>query len=233
MNKQKILDEIVRTAKENEGIPLGVGRFETETGIRESDWRGIIWARWGDALKEAGYEPNKLQDAYPEEFVLSCLEEVVKHFGRYPTIAELKLFRKSNPDFPTHNVFQRLGRKGELAKLLFEFTNDARVREICEPLCASEDINEDTGEQVREGFVYLMKSGRYYKIGFTNSVDRRQYELGMQLPEGIKPIHSIRTDDPSGIEAYWHNRFRAKRMKGEWFDLSRKEIAAFKKRKYM
>ncbi|MES9949819.1 MAG: GIY-YIG nuclease family protein [Candidatus Thiodiazotropha sp.] len=233
MNKQKILDEIVRTSKENQGIPLGIGKFENETGIRESDWRGVFWARWGDALKEAGYEPNKLQDAYPVEFVLSCLEKIVKHYDRYPTIAELKLFRKDSPDFPTHNVFQRLGRKSELAKFLFEFTRDARVREICAPLCALEDKTEDTNEQVIEGFVYLMKSGRYYKIGFTNSVDRRQYELGMQLPEGIKPIHSIRTDDPSGIEAYWHNRFRDKRLNGEWFDLSRKDIAAFKKRQFM
>jgi len=61
----------------------------------------------------------------------------------------------------------------------------------------------------------LIKSGRFYKIGRTNAAGCRQYELGIQLPEGVKEIHVIRTDDPNGIEAYWHKRFNEKRKKGE------------------
>jgi hypothetical protein len=60
--KQEILEEVRRTAKENSGKPLGVARFEKETGINPYDW-GKYWARFGDAQEEAGFEPNVLQAA--------------------------------------------------------------------------------------------------------------------------------------------------------------------------
>ena len=42
-------------------------------------------------------------------------------------------------------------------------------------------------------------------------------------------MHSIETDEPVGVEAYWHKRLAEKRGEGEWFDLSTEDIAAFKR----
>ena len=81
------------------------------------------------------------------------------------------------------------------------------------------------------GYVYLAKSGRYYKVGKSNASGRREYELGLQLPEKLKMVHVIATDDPTGIEAYWHKRCEAKRKNGEWFDLDPADVAAFKRRR--
>ena len=78
-----------------------------------------------------------------------------------------------------------------------------------------------------------MKSGRYYKLGRSNAAGRREYELSIQMPEKLSTVHTIRTDDPVGIEAYWHQRFEAKRQNGEWFDLCAADVKAFKRRKFM
>ena len=67
----------------------------------------------------------------------------------------------------------------------------------------------------------------------TRQERQRGYELATQLPEQVAPINVIRTDDPNGIEAYWHKRFSVKRKDGEWFDPDPADIAAFRRRKSM
>lgn len=64
--------------KTTAGAPLGVARFRHETGIKETDWHGKFWARLGDALREAGFEPNPFCKAYAEDkliekFISSCV----------------------------------------------------------------------------------------------------------------------------------------------------------------
>ena len=83
------------------------------------------------------------------------------------------------------------------------------------------------------GFVYLLRFGRHYKIGKTNAAGRRERELAIQLPDKVRTVHIIRTDDPDGIEEYWHNRFASKRRNGEWFELDSGDLKAFRRRKFM
>lgn len=68
-----------------------------------------------------------------------------------------------------------------------------------------------------------------YKIGFTNLVDRRVAELGATAAVELVLIHEIKTDDPSGVEAYWHKRFYEQRLRGEWFRLTPADVKAFKR----
>jgi hypothetical protein len=55
VTKLYILQEIKRTTRANGGTPLRKLQFESKTGIKRYDWFGVYWARWSDAIREAGY----------------------------------------------------------------------------------------------------------------------------------------------------------------------------------
>lgn len=136
MTKAQILEEIRRTAAANNGIPLGYVRFENVTGIRYSDWFGVHWARWGDALRKAGFSANRLNEAHGTEFMYQRIAEYTQELGRLPVRGDLRLKRKSDPTFPSWNTFDRLGSKTELVGQLAEYCRPrpefAAIAELCD-----------------------------------------------------------------------------------------------------
>jgi hypothetical protein len=240
MNKQHILSEIIRTAAANGGVPLGVGRFYQETGVKDSDWRGKMWARWGDALREAGFEPNQLQTAYDEDVLIEKFIDLARELGRFPVATEVKMKARSDNSFPWHSTFARFGSKQQFATKILNYCKDRTgyddVIALCMPIATLARDGVVRAEiELKQviGFVYLMRLGRHYKIGRSNAAARREYELAIQMPEKLIGVHTIRTDDPVGIEGYWHRRFADKRKNGEWFDLDAADVKAFKRRKFM
>ena len=235
LSKEYILSEIRRTAKENGGKPLGEARFESESGIKPYDW-GRFWVKFGDAQQEAGYLPNQFQSAYADEILIEKLVNLTNKLGKFPGQRERIVARNSDNTFPSNSAFRRFGSTEEqLAKKVWEYCRDkegcGEIVRICRSIIEKPSKREQLSYQESEekiGEVYLFKSGKYYKIGRTNDTVRRGAEIRIQLPENLDLVHSIKTDDSSGIEAYWHKRFEAKRMNGEWFDLSPADIKSFK-----
>ncbi len=238
MEKEDILAEIRRTTKENGGKPLGWRRFAQVTGIKPYDWGGY-WARFGDVQLEAGFEPNRLNPSFSEDYLLESLANLTRELQKFPTQGEMRLKRSKDPDFPDPTVFRRFGGKSQFIIKVLTYCQGkseyADVVKLLEPIAeANSSINiepsESSNEKPRYGFVYLVKGHPgEYKIGHTNLVDRRLSELGVTASIEQELIHEIKTDDPSGIEAYWHGRFKEKRMRGEWFKLNAADVRAFKR----
>src|SRR5579883_2029392 len=103
------------------------------------------------------------------------------------------------------------------------------------PQKTAKQKEDDTGSP-DYGHVYLIKSGKAHKVGSSRAVYNRTATVVRQAPLGGELIHTISTDDPEGIERYWHDRFQKCRINGsnkasgEWFHLSSAEVAAFKRR---
>ena len=236
MTREEIIAELRRTATENGGKPLGRLRLQQVAGIRPTDWMKY-WPRFGDAQREAGLEPNEPTLAIDEGELLRVLALLARERGHFPTQADMRVKAHADPTFPSLRTFdKRLGAKRDIFSKVAAFCaanpGFADVAAMCvlQPARPDPDAKSDTST---DGFVYLLKAGRFHKIGKTNHVGMRERQLQIQLPEKAATVHTIKTDDPDGIEAYWHRRFEAKRRNGEWFELSAADVAAFRRRKFM
>ena len=179
MTREEILNEIRRTAAENGGKPVGLERFVRVTGISEYELNKH-WARYGDAQRDAGFEPNTLNAAHDEGFLMEQFVYLTRKLGHTPTGREMKVERTLNRSFPSHSVYSRLGTKNEvLGKVLDYCRERPEHADVIAILAAAyvpsssveEALPEAPDETDRSGFVYLVKRHPgEYKIGRTNLV---------------------------------------------------------------
>jgi hypothetical protein len=195
MNKQYIIDEIKRTATANGGIPLGHARFFKETGIKVSDWSGRYWARWGDAIREAGLKPNALEAAYDKEELIEHLVGFVREAGRFPVYNELRMKAARDKSFPSHTVWgSHFGTKAGLAKAIVDFCSARADLEDVAALCIpiANEVEKRPEQPSREeeagfGFVYLLRSGRHYKIGAATRRVAVRESYKFSCPRKLRP----------------------------------------------
>ena len=236
-NKADILLKIKGYVEEHNDVP-GSLVFTNFFNIRQLDWQ-LHFDKWSDAINEAGFEPNQFSKRTEDESVILLLIQFIRELGRFPTQIQCRKRAQNDKSFPSLNVIYKT------------FANDhhtriKKVEDYCKendgyddvlsmlPVLSDIDSGDETShnQDQRVGFVYLLRHGssrREYKIGKTFDELRRLGEIRLQMPENITNIHTIKTDDPSGIEAYWHRRFSSKRKNGEWFELNQSEIKAFKR----
>jgi len=238
--KDGIIEAIQRCAEANGGVPLGRSKFLNATGIKESDWIGKYWPRWSDAVRAAGYEPNIRQPKIAADELFAYVVTVWRELGHFPTTPELRIDARNREGAPSKTTLRtRFGTMADLRAAVTAFAIQSGDDDLpgLDPADARRDSAGSTEHraepQAKVGYVYLFKSGPFYKIGRSNSPARRRAEIGSLLPEVLETLHVISTDDPVGIERYWHQRFDSMRERGEWFRLDAAAIKAFKRRKFM
>lgn len=237
MSPEEITREIQRLARENDGKPLGETLFLTNVGLTRSTLWSAGFSSYSDALIAAGFSKNSFNPASQPKIVLASLVDLIRSIGRFPTKGHIKAARSKDKSFPSYEAFLTVagGAFSNLPSVALQHCQANGISDI-ENLIprsagrAAPEVKEAT--RVVAGYVYLLKHGQHYKIGRTNDTARRRREISLLLPEELEHIHVIETDDPEGIEAYWHKRLASKRIRGEWFVLTSEDVAAFKRRRY-
>jgi len=108
--------------------------------------------------------------------------------------------------------------------LISEALKDEFKQFLNDPFGYKQSRRKEKESQSREGFVYILKCGPYYKIGLSQVVDRRIEQLSTTPPFDVELIYTIETDDMYDLESFLHNKFSEKRKNGEWFELGQDDI---------
>jgi hypothetical protein len=232
----------MRRLGQRDGGRLGMKTFMAETGIPEKQILGAHFANWNEAIVAAGLTPQVFaREKADEAATVELLAQFVQRLGHWPTENELSLERRrtvsTSEPFPSLKVIRRINRSSGLGKIVTahcrERTDLALAATIAAKRAETEPTESPSPTVPIIGYVYMMRSGRRYKIGRSNDPARRYREVRLDLPDPTERVHAIATDDPPGIEAYWHQRFAAKRVRNtEFFTLDASDVAAFKRRKF-
>lgn len=234
-SKESIISAYKALVAERNGVVVGEDIFIRETGIPRYSWHGRYWRSWSAFQAEAGFAPNSPTQKIDDDTVLLRFAELALERNEVPTEADVIFKRKQDPSFPGKLVFRRWGGRDALLAAVAEYCESReRFAPVLDLLrgTASSHLGQRLDSFRVKGFVYLLRAGKYYKLGRTNAVGRRLRQLSIQLPQKPDTVHVIETDDPEGIEQYWHRRFADKRQGGEWFALTADDVRAFKKRRF-
>lgn len=78
---------------------------------------------------------------------------------------------------------------------------------------------------VKPGYVYVLKGPQgYYKIGKTVSPDNRIATFGIELPFDVEYELVVKVEDYHSAERRLHERYANKRVRGEWFALTKEDL---------
>ena len=79
-----------------------------------------------------------------------------------------------------------------------------------------------------KGYVYLFKTDRYYKLGISKNAKNRISQVRSATPFKVETILNIEVENYEQAEKNLHFMFSAKWIRGEWFKLTRADVAIIK-----
>jgi hypothetical protein len=160
-----------------------------------------------------------------------------KEVAIYRALAEMICFSCRGKIKPKELFLRSADREGKVCGIRYvfcqkcqsfeenpSFRNHLYLNCIC---CSDSYFEKMINPKVVVGFVYLIRCGKFHKIGKTINMENRFKQISRKLPYKIILIHSKETNNMSKLEAYWHDYFRERKINGEWFHLSKIDIVAF------
>ncbi len=204
--------------------------------IRVGD--GILLARFNESNQAGEVRALGIVTAVADSGASPRVDWIRVKENLYPSTQGMQFWRQPKPYFVfAASVVERY-RLPEMFKRHFEREGrpvsptgaTATVGSVAGPGMQTEEgrSSQPTTTNDRGGYVYLILSPYGYKIGKTKRMKERSQLFSVKLPFEIEVVHYKWFEDYSRAEAALHQRFKEKRLDGEWFRLTPADVQAVK-----
>jgi len=241
-SREDVLSKIKEWSRENGDSTPSEKVFFEYAGIGIHDLKKLGWSYYGALVKEAGLKPNKFDKTkYSKKNLTDLFINTIREENKWPTRGELDVKHYHNQNFPNYATFvNQLGLTGDIARSILDQVKYKKGFEDIEKICSlvaekykKDEIGRNDHQTVGEVYMFkYVNQSQPIKVGRSNDSFRRGIELSAGAHDRLELIYNIKTDDPEGIEKYWHNRFRRfgrEELANEWFKLKPDDIKAFKR----
>lgn len=94
-------------------------------------------------------------------------------------------------------------------------------------LADSVDSVKKPTDRPASGFIYLIqvKDATRYKIGLSIHPNKRLTKLSNSSPYEMVIVHTVAVENMTRAERFLHEKYKEKRVRGEWFELNQSEVA--------
>ncbi len=222
------------------GKLLSQADFMRQTRISAYHWEGGYWRSWSEFQAALGFTPNKRKTKTPDGVLLRRYAELALELKRLPRYTDMKVRRRQDPSFPCDATYYLFGGHARFMLKLEAFCEGkpefAPVAAMLDERRSQYIARQRNGTRGVRGFVYLCRAGepqlRTYRLGHERGGYKRVRRLAQRMRVLPDTIHVIDTDDPQGIESYWHARFRPYRMGENVYHLDWNDVLAFRLRRF-
>lgn len=236
MTREEIIKKVREWSRENSGLTPSEKIVREQLGIYSFQW-SLYWDKMTDLQRDAGLTPHVFDKTkYSREDYLDLFIKQIREYGKWPQ--KFLLDRKHHIDssFPTSGAYYtKFNKVSGLAKAVLEYVYNKDgyqdVVDLCNSALKKYPDQEESSEagSVSVGYVYLGIQKGDYKIGHSKDPGRRREDISTMASEPFQTIHEIKTDDMVGVERYWHDRFKSKWLRAEWYKLNSSDVRAFKR----
>lgn len=201
---------------------------------------GIVLARFNESSQSGEVRALGVVTSSPGSRGTQCVDWIRVTETLHPSTQGMRYWRQTKPYFcfdppvvkryRLPEMFQR--HFGNQTNSVLETPRSVATRSVGRPEVSvvrnEPDLERFGFENDRAGFVYVIRSSYGYKIGKTKRMKQRSQLFSVKLPFEIEVVHYAWFEDYSRAELALHQRFKTKRLNGEWFQLTHGDVEEIK-----